>query len=201
MKLAWRVVGIVGIAVAVVCSGCGRTQKTADARPAQTAGVPLPDWAPKNPSPEFLRAAKVLKPLPIEELLTSAQGDLAREARMKQMRRVWPAAYEFFGTLTDEQTQHFVSTGTVRMPVRSLSAQQRTALDNWFEAYRRNMAGLEPDRDDFLVSLYRDGAKEDLSNVEVGFSTLTGGGHLVKIRFWIGGGPDSSGTGITFATI
>jgi hypothetical protein len=197
-RIAW-----LSVLLLMLTFGCGHRpqQKPTNPPPAPETAFPLPEWAPKNPSPEFLRAARVLKPWPIEELLTSAQGDLAREARLKKMRRIWPAAYEFFGTLTDEQTQHFLSTGTVRIPVKSLSTQQRTALDNWLEAYRKNMAGLGPEKDDFLVRLYRDGAKEDLSNVEVGFSTLTGGGHLVKIRFWIGGGPDSGGTGITFATI
>lgn len=63
---SWRS-AVVALCFVMVCvaAGCGRkAEKTPAAKATPPAGVGLPDWAPKNPSPEFLRAAKVLKPLP-----------------------------------------------------------------------------------------------------------------------------------------
>jgi hypothetical protein len=176
-------------------TGCGRESKTPDnppviANPANGKGAkqpPLPDWAPKGPSPEFLRAAKVLKPLPPEMLVGAAQGDAALEAMLARYTRSFAAAYEFFGTLSDEQIERFLSTKVIRLPVRSLTSAQRAALDNWFDAFRQAMEGGPPELADFRVILYKAGATEDLSNVDVGIRAGEGpgGGHLVDIRFWV----------------
>jgi len=168
--------GIVVCVLAVAAVSCGR--KSPALSPGTGAGkvtkadVPLPEWAPENPSPEFLRAAKVLKP--------AVQATLAR------FRRTWTAGYEFFGAMTDEQIDRFVSTKEVRIPVRSLTAKQRAALDNYLNVWREAMSGTGLGADDLLVILYKDGAREDLSNVGVGF--VWGGTEQdpsVNLQFWI----------------
>ncbi|UCC69063.1 MAG: hypothetical protein JSV79_03860, partial [Armatimonadota bacterium] len=117
--------------------GCGQpqAQQGPAERPAQTADVPLPDWAPKNPSPEFLRALSVLKPIPLEELTRGGGSGPAAEAQALRHRLMWPAAYEFFGTLSDEQIQRFLSSREeekkILIPMQSLTPKQRRAFDTW----------------------------------------------------------------------
>ena len=179
--------------------GCGQRQAQREAaeRPAQTADVPLPEWAPENPSPEFLRAAKVLKPLP--EDVGGAGSPLG------------VAFYEMFGALTDEQIATFLerkqgklpsdapaetralftekfgarevggelvySRNEVSVPVKSLTPAQRRAFEKveavWSEAIKAE------DNEDLLVKLYKIGAKEDLSNVDIAFMAT---GHEVSFR-------------------
>ena len=180
------------VAVLAPLVGCGREADAPDRlvtanqvpRAERLDLPPLPDWAPKDPSPEFLRAARVLKPMPMEILLEDAEGDAARTATSTRAVRTWPATYEFFGTLTDEQIERFRSTKVIRVPTRSLSEAQRAALDNWFEAFREAMRGAPTEDRDFLVILYKCGANEDFSNVEVGFDTH-GESRVVHIKFWI----------------
>ena len=192
MRSAWRIIGIIGAVCwagarllprAMEGEGAGREGPAlrADATSAETS-VPLPDWAPKNPSPEFLRAAKVLKPLPQEREARLASRHPEVAAHMIHYNRVLVPTYELFGTLSDQQVQHFRSTHEIRIPVKSLTRPQRTALNNWFETWRKEMKDNEF-TPDWLVILYREGAKEDLSNVDVGFEIQ--GNHYVHIKFWI----------------
>ena len=181
---------VITLALAVAAmAGCGRQAAEAPESGAETrvTDVPLPEWAPENPSPEFLRAARVLKPLPPEMLGGAAQGEAALEAMLARYTRSFAAAYEFFGTLSDEQIERFLSTKVIRLPVRSLTSAQRAALDNWFDVFRQAMEGGPPELADYLVVLYKEGAAEDLSNVEVGFNAGEdmGGGHFVHIHFWV----------------
>jgi len=193
MKLAWRVVGIVGLAAAIALCGCGKKAAQApETNTPQTSGVPLPEWAPKNPSPEFLRAAKVLKPFPLGEMLRDPRSDdISTRAAVRYATRVWSAGYQFFGTLSDEQVGHFLSAKDklVVIPVKSLTATQRAALDSYFEASRQ--AGK-----DRLVELYKYGADKDLSNVEAGFSTW---GRSVHISCRVRSGSNHSGFDDTIA--
>jgi len=196
-------------------SGCVQrtTQKSASAPLTQRAEVPLPEWAPKSPSPEFLRAAKVLKPLPSEKLV-----GLVGAAEAARILRTYPAAWEFFGTLTDEQVHRFLTSKPVNMPgeesqassrvlipIKSLTQKQRAALDRYFEAYREAMKGTatpeEPSWiEERIVTFYHFGANEDLSNVDAGFNVA---GHSVNITFRIHkrDGSVVSGFGCTIATI
>jgi hypothetical protein len=180
---------VTAIAVAVlVLAGCGHraAQKPASTPAAPKAALPLPEWAPKNPSPEFLRAARMLKPMPAELEWLSARGvpsESEKSLAAKRMMLVWPAAYEFFGALSDEQIAQFLRvreleapptgsrTGSMRvrghevvMPAKMLTTKQRAALDRFFDAARRS-------GQDVLLWLYEAGAKRDLSNVKVGFTT------------------------------
>ena len=190
MKSTRRVIAIIGViaswwAGACLLSGCGNghSPKAGASAPAQptNASIPLPDWAPENPSREFLRAARVLKPMPRELLDAGARGDQTRAATIDKFTRVWPASYEFFGTLTDDQMKRFLSTGQIRIPVKDLTIAQKTALDSWFSAWQRAMKGTEDE--DFLVDLYKAGAERDLSNVEAGFDVQAG--HMVHVKFWV----------------
>jgi hypothetical protein len=192
------VLGVIVLVGALAFVGCGRPapQEVPPApAPTQTADVLLPEWAPENPSPEFLRAARVLKPFPLEPLPAEAETVPGLTDLHARIHSTWPAAYEFFGALTDDQIEHFLSTNEIRIPVKSLTAEQRAALDNWFGVYREAMEGAATDLPvprDYLVQLYRHGAAEDLSNVDVGFSTAASeGGHMAHIWFWVrqpGGG-------------
>ena len=177
------------VLVFFLAPSCGRRGPEEEAGPssAHTADVPLPEWAPENPSPEFLRAASVLKPIPAEMLGAWGEaGGPALQVILVRFRRTWTAGYELFGAMTDEQIERFVSTGQVRIRVRSLTPKQRAALDNYFDVWRDAMAGVGGGMDDVLVDLYREGAREDLSNVGVGF--VWGGTEEdrgVNLQFWI----------------
>jgi len=188
--------GEVLVMVAVLCMvapGCGQktVQKPASTSALPKAAAPLPEWAPKNPSPEFLRAAKVLKPMP-DELLQGIVGRSAEgEALLQRYRGTMPASYEFFGTLDDRQIERLRTSHEIRIPAKALTPKQRAALNHWFEDWRAAMKGMRPELEDFLVSIYKIGGREDLSNVDVGFTAVSkeGGhivaGHLVQIYFWV----------------
>ena len=163
------------LVVLLVAPGCGQRaaqEKPAD-KAAQTADMPLPEWAPENPSPEFLRAARVIKPWP-EEFTPARNGtELTRKALHHRYISTLPAAWEFFGTLTDEQIERFLSTKSLRLRFVDLSGRQRAALLRYFDVFRESMKGLSPEEqeysEDLLVELYKLGAEEDLSNVEIEF--------------------------------
>jgi hypothetical protein len=184
-KWLWGVL----LVVVAAAGGCGRNAKptATPEMPKSTAGVPLPEWAPKNPSPEFLRAARVLKPTPQDAFTEFANSDPAKFALVQRAAKTWSAAYEFFGTLSDGQMQRFLSTKEIRVPVGSLTATQRAALGNWFASWRRAMKDNGPVPDGILVLLLKMGAREDLSNVDVGF-TAQNEAHRVHIIFWRGPG-------------
>jgi hypothetical protein len=208
MRLAWRVLGIIGLAAALASSGCGGKATTPPAPPvAQKPTLPLPEWAPKNPSPEFLRAAKVLKPLPLDFMKSPESSAAENAARMKAAAIMWPAAYEFFGTLSDKQIERFLQAKPkyVAIPIKQLTQEQRAALDAYFEAWRQAYKGQSaipgnPDFGDCLVMLYRMGAKRDLSNVVAGFDAgkEVGGGHFAHVSFHITN-PDGETPGFYFA--
>jgi hypothetical protein len=185
--------GVLAAVLAAFCiAGCGRRSAQPPPKPvAQKNAVPLPEWAPKNPSPEFLRAARVLKPLPRER--GEALGMSPQEAAQSvaKLQATWIPAYEFLGSFTDEQVKAFLSTKKLRVPVKSLTDRQRGALNKWFDTWRTVMRGDDPD--DYMVILYKNGATEDLSNVDVGFATVPVGTssssvistHRVHLWFWV----------------
>jgi len=137
--------------------------------------VRLPAWSPKNPSAEFIRAAKVLKPL---------------NADTKQDASARVPMWECFGALTDKQLKSFMKiqqeklntakmnpkslsymkqhygavekdnflvydTRRITIPVKSLPAVQRKAFDKAIESNR--------------ADLLRYGALKDMSNVDLVF--------------------------------
>jgi hypothetical protein len=151
--------------------------------------VELPEYSPANPSPEMIKAAKILKPLPAEVMYQAVQNDLSKKAQIDKFRHTIPAAYEFFGTLTGNQLQHFIAAKEIRIPYRKLTPEQKNALDNWFKAYGDSLRGTGAETEDQLVNLYKLGAKRDLSNVDVGFVE----NGIVAIQFWVRiGGDDRS---------
>lgn len=190
----WAVVALCFVMVCVA-AGCDRKAERAPAAKAiPPAGVGLPDWTPKNPSPEFLRAAKVLKPLPKD---------------VQEATPVLPALYELFGTLSDQQITTFLQRKQgkvapnapddtralykeefgatdqggelvydrheVAVPFPKLTPAQREAFDKVGAVWTESFQGSDQN-EDMLVRLYKLGAKEDLSNVEVQFSAT---GHEV----------------------
>ena len=176
--------------------GCARkaaTKPAPRAKPTAQGKMTLPDWAPKHPSPEFMRAWRVLRPTPKEEFTKFGEGDPERLALAEHASRTWAAAYEFFGTLTDAQMKQFFAERFIRMPVKSLSEKQRAALDGWFASWRRQMRGQSGIPADLVVMLYKMGAQPDLSNVDVGFGAQSKG-RRVHTRLWVRGtdGKDSS---------
>lgn len=182
---------LVLLMLAFLLTGCANKtiqQSTSSGDVRQVDGVMLPEWAPQNPSPEFLRAAKVLKPAPPETLESFTKDQpLAVKSVLSRYNTTFPAAYEFFGSLSDEQIKRFQSTKEVRISSKQLTSAQHSALNKWFEAFRKVAEGAPEDFRDYLVMLYKYGAAEDLSNVDVGFTAKPGmgAGHQVHICFWI----------------
>ncbi len=162
----------------------------------------LPSWAPQHPSPEFLRAAKLLKAIPPEAQPYSPE---------------YVPCWELFGSLTDQQIAEFMTwryqlrttrnlskdaldafmkTGQAgvegdrvvlafrgaHVPIASFSPRQRQLLDKYTAVYAGENQG--PGKHDLLVDLYHAGAKQDLSNVDLYF---TANGHLVRLSFQYGG--------------
>ncbi len=150
---------------------------------AQPTWVTLPSWAPQHPSKEFLRAARILRemgtdvpPLPDTP---QPQEDLAGKAFSTHYHRTLVPTWELFGTLGDKQVARFLSTKQIRLPVKSFTKKQRDLLDRYFEVWRQEMKGL-PEREnewsrDWLVALYKEGAREDLSNVLLTFQVRSRG--------------------------
>jgi hypothetical protein len=155
------------------------------------ADTPLPSWAPANPSPEFLRAARVLReigsnvpPLPDAP---QPQEDLAGRAFSTHYHRTLVPTWELFGTLDDKQAHQLISTKQVRLPVKSFTKKQRDLLERYFELWRREMKDL-PEREtewgkDWLVDLYKGGAREDFSNVLLTFQVRAG--HRVAMILYV----------------
>jgi hypothetical protein len=178
---------MVGVAVGV-CAVSGRGHRAAH-KPAPTPAVPkvaipLPEWAPKNPSSEFLRAARVIRPWPEEPTPARDHEDLVGKARSALYRRTMPAAWEFFGTLSDEQIKRIQSAKRLRLMLKDLTPKQRTALYHYFDVSRETMKGV-PDTDaefgdDVLVELYKLGATKDLSNVQIEF-LVREGSHILAM--------------------
>jgi hypothetical protein len=177
-------VAVVGaVAVLLTSAGCGHraAPPAPKAEPAAKQSVPLPDWAPKHPSPEFLRAARVLKPIPQEAPdMEGGRGSLATQVVWARYLHTLPSAYELFGTLSDEQIRRFLGTKEIRLSVRTMPTAQRAALDKWFADWQAAFKGTG--NPDWLVVLYKLGAKRDLSNVSAGFSVL---GRTVRLWFWV----------------
>jgi hypothetical protein len=144
-------------------------------------------------SPEYRRAASLLKPLPPELGSEQAQSDLAEQAFNVRYHRTIDAAWEFFGSLSDEQIERLQTTKELRIPVPSLTEKQRAALFHYFDVWRETMKGLPADEtsfsEDWLVALYKFGAKQDLSNVEVRFLVRASGIVAMMLRVQL---PDGS---------
>ena len=184
MKAVKRAIPFLGLGVFAL--GCDRETGPPASR---TADVPLPERAPARPSPEFLRAVWVLNLFPLEPMDPGADPAPGPTVLSARIHSTWPAAYELLGTLSDNQPERFLSTREVRIPMKSLNAPQRRALELWFEIYREAMRGTAqalPAPEGCLVALYKEGAAEDLSNEDVGFSTAASeGSHPVHISFWL----------------
>jgi hypothetical protein len=164
--------------VPFVAAGCARHAPEPTARPAVAtkADTPLPDWAPENPSPEFLRAARLMQPF---RETPGPEPGLGAKAMSVHFNRTQIAAWEVLGSLTDGQLAHLVSTKEVLLPVKSLTEKQRALLERYFAVWRREMKDL-PEREtewgkDWLVDLYKGGAREDLSNVLLTFQVRSRG--------------------------
>ena len=139
----------------------------------------VPEWWPKHPSPEFQRAAQVIKP-GLPEAAERAAANRAQTVADKAYYRSLPAAWVLFGALSDEQIRHFRSAGKIALPVTSLTATQRGALDRLFAT---NQA--------WLTELRTFGATEDLSNVEVAFDVRRSGIVRMMLRVRQPGGGTS----------
>jgi len=185
-KQGGLVVFLLSVALApMAASGCGQGTGQSTGAGSQARHVahmpPLPEWAPKNPSPEFLRAARVLKPIPPEILARFGEASPSAGVAVSRYSMTLVPAYEFFGTLSDDEISRIKTSGSAQVPVKSMTRAQRRILDNYFEAWRKANLG-EMFGADLLVELYKEGARQDLSNVDVGFVF---DGHGVNMQFWI----------------
>jgi len=188
MKRLWLVAAVV--LMGTVGPGCGERSETSRTAAPGDAGpepVLLPEWAPENPSPEFLRAARVLRPFPeLPSAEESARGELVDKALSYRFTRTLPAAWEFFGSLSDEQLARFLASKRVVLRVKDLSPKQKTALYHYFEVWRQAFKGRPPHDpefvEDWLVELYKSGAREDLSNVQIEFLVRGSGRVAMFLR-------------------
>jgi hypothetical protein len=167
----------------LLLTGCGRheTETPTRVEPSPEPNALLPEWAPEDPSEEFLRAARVLKPTPSEIYLTAADPMERAVQEVAWHDHILPRTWEMFGTLADEQVEHFLSAKEVFVKVTEMTPEQRAALQRLLDDFQ----GLEAGGQDFdlEVRLYKFGAREDLSNVQVGFVTAEGEGATHQVIF------------------
>jgi hypothetical protein len=142
----------------------------------------LPFWAPEHPSKAFLRAAKVLRPIPVESYIRRQEADPINGSLFIKCAYTLEPIYELFGLLTDKQIQQFILSKKIRLPVKTLNTAQHKVLNDFFEVFRKTMENEPTIDDDCLVMLYKKGAQEDLSNVDLGF---VHDGINVYFQFWI----------------
>lgn len=186
-RTRWTGVALATVVVAVV-AGCGGKAKQESAQVKLPPGVVLPEWAPKNPSPEFIRAATVLKPMPADTSPGAQGGGLSAGAFEQRFHRALPAAWEFFGALSDEQIQGLRSTKSLHLGVAELAQPQRAAMDRFFATWRSAMQGLPADPErytlDYVADLHRLGAAQDLSNVDIELAVRGSGivAMLLRVR-------------------
>jgi hypothetical protein len=161
-----------GLAIALTIIGCGG-KRNAESTAAPPPDVVLPGWAPEDPSPELLRAARVLKPMPAESGPPANLPQEAFRALTAFKQKTDPLCWELFGSLPDEVIERFLASEKVEMRVPGLTQKQRGALEavlTSFEDLR-----LQGEEMDLRLVLYRDGAREDLSNVNIGFKVMGDG--------------------------
>ncbi|NIM07266.1 MAG: hypothetical protein GTN69_08660 [Armatimonadetes bacterium] len=175
-------ISLVMVSVLLFTAGCGEKGTSGGGDSVDRAR--LPDFAPENPSPEFLRAASVLKPMAAEP--SGGGGDLERAAMAGRLNRVMPAAWELFGTLSDEQIEKMIDTNEVSIPATQLTDKQWDALNHFFDVWHQTYKGVSPLEDwseDVVVDLYKLGAREDLSNIVIAFKA--GRSKRVAILFHV----------------
>jgi hypothetical protein len=102
----------------------------------------------------FFGGTRVLKPLPAPGLT-------------RLLAPIWTAAYEFFGTMSEEQVDRLRDRGVLRLPLQSLTEAQRSALEVLIEENERS------NKRDLRALWAEHGAAEDLGNVDVGFKLDT----------------------------
>lgn len=186
---------LVAAAALIGVTGCGGPEPARPSAGGVQAGgsastQPLPDWAPENPSPEFLRAAKVLRGVPMDAV---GRGDMPEEswrALLGYMKQVNPTLWQLFGSLTDAQIESFLSTRKISIPARDLAPNQRDALEMVLDANEGDAVEISGvTLPDFRTLLYKMGAREDLSNVTIGFRVE--GGNMVSFNARVDGVEDA----------
>jgi len=176
-RLGWLVAVVI---VVLAVSGCGRRDKQASGRKATgaSASVPLPEWAPKNPSPEFMRAARVLRGVPMDAVGRGDMPEQSWRALLEYMKRVSPTLWQLFGSLSDAQIESFLAAKRISIPVRDLTPAQAAALAAVLDANKDNETEISGVHlPDFRTLLYKMRAAQDLSNVTIGF-TIEGANTL-----------------------
>jgi hypothetical protein len=83
-----------------------------------------------------------------------------------------PLCWELFGSLSDKQIERFLTSERVEIRVPDLTQKQREAFDSVLTAFE-GLRVQEMDVD-LRLTLHRDGAREDLSNVSIGFKMMGG---------------------------
>jgi hypothetical protein len=152
----------------IITSGCAhRTKSTTVMATANQINVAiLPTWPPKHPSLEYQHAAKYLY---ASDWKTEGHTyDLTTKTMLIKLDLCRIPAWEFFGLFDDEKIQQLVQEGQFRMPFRKMTPKQQAALRRYMDVRSAVMKGMPYGAgEDVLVSLYKNGAREDLSNVDV----------------------------------
>jgi thiol-disulfide isomerase/thioredoxin len=179
MKLGHlKAVGVLFV-IALACAGCGGTAQPE--APDSRSEVALPDWAPEEPSVALLRAAAAVRPIPTEGLRELGMDEEWTEG---VLTRLWPACYEFLGSMSDEQIETLTAREELRMPYSSLTSAQKAAFERWMEAAASVDSAVQRYHGgDYRAFLSDRAVEEDLSNLDVGFGIHDGG--VVGVYLWI----------------
>ena len=105
-RVSFSTAWVLALAVLVGVGGLGVAMAADEAAPSEKPpeATVMPEWAPDDPSDEFLLGLRALAVLPSEQVLGAAEGNDELIAFLKQMMEtVWPPAFELFGSLTEEE--------------------------------------------------------------------------------------------------
>jgi hypothetical protein len=156
-------VSIILILILCVCAGCNNHSTQSATNTKLPAGVVLPAWAPANPSPQFIRAATTLKPIPDD-----AQGPNPDQALHAKLDQVRIPAWEFFGTLSDQEVSNLKANKELKLPFGTMNSEQQAAFNHFLDVWQNIMKDWPSNvglKRDLRIALAGKGAKQDLSNV------------------------------------
>jgi len=122
----------------------------------------LPVWAPQKPSPEFRRAAKMLKEPP-----STTSEDAVEKAFESGRSQYLPPAWELFGTLEDRQIAELKQKRELLLAYKKMSGKQRNMLE-------RLLFGWETADKELRRKVQRIKPAPNFSNVELVFAVHSG---------------------------
>jgi hypothetical protein len=126
-----------------------------------------PNWAPKNPSPEFKRAADRLQ----ENPPPGAEKEIPGPANAFDAGKpdFMPPAWELFGTLSNGQIAELKQKQALVLPYRQMTEKQKALFNDLLTSWQKAMSAGKSESADLRQELIKLGANGDFSNVEAAF--------------------------------